>query len=297
MKTMTVVLLTLVLAWTAVWCGEPDEGGKKKGPPPGAEQQKIREALARKVSFEFVDTPFGEVINFLQTLANVPFIVDPKAGNRKDAKITLKVADMSLEQGLSWVAKLVELKWDARDGAVFIFDPRQEKRAVGEMDPFDDGPPKQPKRQEPKLTMKLPDGTVIEADAPLMMMPGLAQLILSRAVDEAKDGLLAFRIGRDIPPDVDPEKLKALLAQVAPNVKASYEQALTVLVLTSEDPAALRRAAALMRAFRMEPQRPPFGGPPGDEGFMVKRKPPFGPEGKGPGEKQPKPPPEAPGQF
>jgi hypothetical protein len=305
MKTNVLLLVSVAFAAGMLLCGEPDDGGKK-GPPEGKPKLETRNpkpgepearnpkrgalpALEKQITFEFVETPLKEVIEFLSQVSQTPMVLDPKLGERRGIPVSLKGKDMPLEQVLSWIAKLAQLKWEIHENGVFIFDPKEGK-----------GRGDEPRQMTiPKLSVKLPDGTVIEADAPLLMMPGMGQQILDRAMDESKDGLLAYRFDRDIPPDVDIEKLKALLTQTVPNVKVASEQALKVLVLTSDQPADLRRAAALMRAFRsQQPPRP--GGPPGEEGFMVRRKPPFPGEGKPPfpgegkGEREPQKPP---GEF
>jgi len=84
----------------------------------------IRSKLDRKVSFEFVDTPLSEAINFLQTLTHVNMIIDPRAtGGGADVPINLKVSDMSLGLALEWILKLAELDYALKDNAIFISKP------------------------------------------------------------------------------------------------------------------------------------------------------------------------------
>ncbi|MCY3023694.1 MAG: hypothetical protein NTW87_32335 [Planctomycetota bacterium] len=307
MKPIFTLCVVVALSCGAGLCGEPGEEGGKKGPPPGMNKEKLKEALGRKLSFEFVGTPLEEVVQFLAQATQANLVLDPRIGERRRMPITLKAQDMPLEQALAGIAKMAELKWQPREDGIYLADPKNFKGGEGG---FDEGAGKGKSPAMPKLSMKLPDGTVIEADAPvLMMVPGMTQQLLERAVDEGKDGLLAYRLDRDVPANVDMPRLKALLAQVAPHVKAEIDNELKVLVLTSEQPVELRRAAALMRAFRPEPQqRPPFGPPPDEDGFRVRKKPPLGPDGKpmfgpegkpplGPEGKGAKNPGEPPGQF
>ena len=83
-------------------------------------KREIRAKLQRKVTFEFVETPLTEAINFLQTLTRVNFIIDRRALEKEDPPITLKVADMPLEMALAWILRLVELDYAIKDRAVCI---------------------------------------------------------------------------------------------------------------------------------------------------------------------------------
>jgi type II secretory pathway component GspD/PulD (secretin) len=291
---LVVVLLSVAVCW-----GQEAEGAK---PPPGAFKQRLREALDKRITFDFVETPLQEAIAFLGQLAQVNIVVDPKVAARKNAPVTLKAKDMPIEQALSWVLKLAELRWEVRDEAIFISDAREEKPGKKGGEEF---PGRDKGREMPRLNVRMADGTTIEADMPVLMMPGVGQQILDRLFDPVADGAVVCRLGRDLPGEVDLEKAKALVAQIAPNAKVIVEPALKLLIVTSDQPLELRRVAALVRAVRPEQHpRPPF--PPDEEGFMVRKrpfgpdgKPPFGPEGRpfGPKGDKEKPPQEPPGQF
>jgi len=101
-----------------------DKGAVGDGREP-AWMKSIRAKLDRKVSFEFVDTPLSEAINFLQTLTHVNMIIDPRAtrGGR-DVPVNLKVSDMNLGLALEWILKLAELDYQLKDNAVFISQPQ-----------------------------------------------------------------------------------------------------------------------------------------------------------------------------
>lgn len=98
---------------------EPRDG---KGSPEEPEwAQAIRRKLARKISFEFVDTPLSEAIQFLQTLTKVNMIFNPEAAETKGGTpITLKVTDMKLELALDWILKLADIEYALMDEALFI---------------------------------------------------------------------------------------------------------------------------------------------------------------------------------
>lgn len=85
-------------------------------------KQEIRKKLARRVSFEFVDTPLSEALQFLNSLTKVNIILDPKvaAEGADKTPITLRVQDMEMETALKWILRLAELEYDLRNQAVFI---------------------------------------------------------------------------------------------------------------------------------------------------------------------------------
>ena len=83
--------------------------------------------MVRNVSFEFVDTPVGEALAFLQALTHVNIVVDP-APLRDRARrrtIGLKVADMELRHALSWILRLSGRSYTLRNRAVFVSTPER----------------------------------------------------------------------------------------------------------------------------------------------------------------------------
>jgi len=93
----------------------------------GAENEatrKIAEVLrTKKVTFDFVETPFADAVAFLQALVNVNIVVAPDV--KKEQHFTLKVNDMTVGQALQWMVKLVGARMVVRDGAVFISADRR----------------------------------------------------------------------------------------------------------------------------------------------------------------------------
>ena len=84
----------------------------------------IRKKLDQKVSFDFVDTPLEDVVQFLRHLTDMTIVLDPKALEGKDKNtVTLKVTEMELDKALEWILKLVDLKYTLKDNAVFITEP------------------------------------------------------------------------------------------------------------------------------------------------------------------------------
>jgi len=82
-------------------------------------EKRIEESLNKKVTFDFVETPLQDVVNFLSSLVDVTIVLDHAA--TKDApNVTLRVNDMRLLSALNWILKLVALKYTLKDEAVFI---------------------------------------------------------------------------------------------------------------------------------------------------------------------------------
>jgi len=91
-------------------------------------RREIRCRLDRRVSFEFDETPFGEAVAFLRTLTNVNFVFDPALERRGvtssgGVRLSLKAADMSAADALTWMTRLAGADYTFRNGAVFIASP------------------------------------------------------------------------------------------------------------------------------------------------------------------------------
>ncbi|MBN1808184.1 MAG: hypothetical protein JW909_03885 [Planctomycetes bacterium] len=86
----------------------------------------IRRELDKNVSFEFVETPLTEAVQFLQALTKVNIIFDPKALEEigGDMEITLRVSEMPLHLALKWILRLASLDYTIKNEAVFISTPR-----------------------------------------------------------------------------------------------------------------------------------------------------------------------------
>jgi len=84
---------------------------------------RIREAMNKKISFDFVETPLQDVIAFVSSLTDVTIVLDAEAIRDEAPTVTLRVTDMRLEAALNWVLKLVNLKYTLKDEAVFVSKP------------------------------------------------------------------------------------------------------------------------------------------------------------------------------
>jgi hypothetical protein len=262
-----------------------------KGPKEDAEaREKIKAALERKLTFEFAETSLDEALVFLKMLTGVEIAFDASvlAAERQKSTINLKAVDLQLEAALSRIARQAECKWEIRGTAIVLFVPNADRAANAE----EKEKPRGERNAMPKLHAKLPDGTEIEADAPLLMMPGIGQIIADRIFDPAKDGILVFNLVRDFEPGFSVEKLKEAIAKVAPHVSIELVWIGNgLIVATSDSVGELRKAQTLIRALK-----PQMGPPPG--GDRMRRAGPPRPEEM----QQPQPPKkdrreEAPGQF
>ena len=115
----------------------------------------------------------------------------------------------------------------------------------------------------PKVHAKFADGTELEIDAPLLMMPGAGQTLLDKITDPAKDGVLALKVGRDIEAEMV-ETLKQSIAKVCPNVNLEKFEPGGLLVIKSDSVGELRKALVLVRALQTQMRMGPQGPPPGD---------------------------------
>lgn len=86
-------------------------------------EAKIRDAMNKKITFDFVETPLQDVITFISQLAGVNIVLDPKAVADEPRNVTLRVNDMTLQSALNWVLQLVNLKFTLKDQAIFISKP------------------------------------------------------------------------------------------------------------------------------------------------------------------------------
>jgi type II secretory pathway component GspD/PulD (secretin) len=99
---------------------KPREIGSKKEEPWLAQ---LRDKLEQRVTFEFTEAPFEDVIAFLRSVTQVNIVVAPsviaKAGG---GTVTLRVKDMRFGDALKWVLQITSLRMALQDQAIFISD-------------------------------------------------------------------------------------------------------------------------------------------------------------------------------
>ena len=91
----------------------------------GASEEDLRKALERKVTFDFVDMPLQEAIQFLQTLTKATVILDPAALKESGAvstPISLRMEDKPLGFALKMILGLAGLDYTLKDEAISAED-------------------------------------------------------------------------------------------------------------------------------------------------------------------------------
>jgi type II secretory pathway component GspD/PulD (secretin) len=96
---------------------KPQEIGSSKIEPWVA---KLRERLEQRVTFEFQDTGFEDVVNFLRQVTGVTIITAPDVIASGGGTVTLKVKDMRFGDALKWILELTDLKMALQNQAIFI---------------------------------------------------------------------------------------------------------------------------------------------------------------------------------
>jgi hypothetical protein len=216
----------------------------EKGSPEAVWKMEMVRGLSRQVSFEFVDTPVEEALNFLNSLSKVNIIVDPKAAAQGATKtpVTLRVQDMDMYETFYWICKLTDMQMELRNQAIFITPrpaPAVEAKAA---------PPAAELKAAPggKVKLKLTNGNELEADADALNQVGaLKDFVVNQMTDSAADGALFYKL-----PDDKPELLadvKTAIAKFAPAAKVVFDEKLKLLAVTSDDVKTLRLVAAMMR--------------------------------------------------
>lgn len=103
--------------------GEPMFDTHLKAPEPW--EGRIREALERRVTFDFVETPLPDVVSFLANVADVNMVLDGEAAKGGVPPISLRVENMTLGAALNWICKLVGFRFSLRDEAIFLSRPER----------------------------------------------------------------------------------------------------------------------------------------------------------------------------
>lgn len=101
------------------------EGGAKALKPVPKE---VKAALAKTVSFDFVDTPLDDVVAFLAKLTEMNILIHPDVQQKK-VKITLKVNDMTISDVLGWLMRMHDLTYKAEtENVIYIFTREQKEK-------------------------------------------------------------------------------------------------------------------------------------------------------------------------
>ncbi|MBA2480906.1 MAG: sigma-70 family RNA polymerase sigma factor [Planctomycetes bacterium] len=79
----------------------------------------LLDRLDQRLTFDFQDTPFLDVVNFLRQVTGVNVVIDPRIP-ADGPHITLTVADMKLAHVLDIIMKMCGLHCEPRDGALHV---------------------------------------------------------------------------------------------------------------------------------------------------------------------------------
>ncbi|MFH1708976.1 MAG: hypothetical protein ABIF71_13810 [Planctomycetota bacterium] len=88
-------------------------------------KMKIIDLMEKKVSFDFLETPLEQVVQFLSRVTGITIVLDPAAlvddmGTPVPKNVTLRVDNMRFSSALNWILRLTDLKMSLRDEAIFI---------------------------------------------------------------------------------------------------------------------------------------------------------------------------------
>lgn len=124
------------IVWGSIWGIYSGEESAPADPPavPG-----IKDALQKKVSFAFDQTPVQQVAEFLHEVTGVNYVLD--AGGAAEEPITARLRDVRLDLALRLTLKQAGLAYVAEEHAVYISTPeRVELVGRGEkpLEPADD---------------------------------------------------------------------------------------------------------------------------------------------------------------
>ena len=94
------------------------------------------------ISFDFVEAPLRDVTQFLGSVYDLTFVVDPQAQSGELPAVTLRLQGMRLDQALRWLCRLTGLVYIWVDGALLVATPDRARQVCREGDALVEAPPK-----------------------------------------------------------------------------------------------------------------------------------------------------------
>ncbi|MFC1479075.1 hypothetical protein ACFL6F_00620 [Planctomycetota bacterium] len=88
--------------------------------------QEIREKMEKKTTFDFVETPFEQVMSFLSKVTGLTLIVDHGI-DLNGKNVTLRVNDMKMDLALKWITRLAGCNYTIAREAVLISNKKDIK--------------------------------------------------------------------------------------------------------------------------------------------------------------------------
>lgn len=93
------------------------------------EETPVRKLESMKVSVDFNDVKLEEAVNYLRDFTGLNFVIDPRAAEKNgDARVSLKLRDVSVRSVLKLMLQPRELSATWKDGAIVVI-PREEFQA------------------------------------------------------------------------------------------------------------------------------------------------------------------------
>jgi hypothetical protein len=88
-------------------------------------KQGLHKKLERKISFEFLDVPLPDALDFIRSQCQINLVIDPAlaADGSTRTPITLRVTEMSADLALDWILRLANRAVVYRDEAIFVTTP------------------------------------------------------------------------------------------------------------------------------------------------------------------------------
>lgn len=160
MKTMTALLAMAALAWAG-----------------DSREDAVRKLDSLKVSVDFQDVRLPEAVDYLREVTGLNLVMLPKAMEKDgDAKITLKVKDLSAKSVLKLLLSSRNLTLTYRDGALVVL-PKDDLQDATTLRMFD----------VRSMMVKLQDypGPKVELAGPSKNGPSTVNIVLT--VEEPKD--------------------------------------------------------------------------------------------------------------
>jgi len=86
-------------------------------------QKKFEEKMSKVASVNFQDTTLNKAIEYFRGVTGANIILDAKATDLSEKRLTLVLKGVRAESGLAWTARLMGLDYVVRDEAIFLAKP------------------------------------------------------------------------------------------------------------------------------------------------------------------------------
>ena len=203
-------------------------------------------ALATPVTVDFMKADLDWVLNTLFVVTGTNIITDPNIDDSGKSAVTIHAVELPLKDLLTAICRQNNLKWELDGNAVRVFVPA-ERLARIDQDEQQSMAREFELRKAGRLHLKFPKGGELNLEGSAVgKFPQLLDAAIDRIAEPGQDGLLAYHVKLG-----NSAEIKAMLAESAPKAVVNYYNKLQLLVVTSEDPAQLRRVNTIFRALEL----------------------------------------------